>query len=110
MQSRDHGPAHRRHYPARQPTPEQAAAAYAEALKARAQWRAECAAGIKVSEPQQVPARITRRPPADEATRRAQYAAQAARAEFGRFYWQGPLAEKKKPAKRPTNGATKTRS
>jgi hypothetical protein len=110
VRSPDHRPAHRRHYPARQPTPEQAAAAYAEAFKSRAQWRAECAAGIKVSEPQQVPARITPRPPADEATRRAQYAAQVARAEFGRFYWQDPLAGKKKPPKRPGNGAARTRS
>jgi hypothetical protein len=109
MGSPDHRPARRRQSPAFAPTPEQRAAAHADALYALAVWRAECAARAEASEPQ-VLTRLTRRPPADGATRRAQFATQAARAEFGRFYWQDPLAGKKKPPKRPGNGAARTRS
>jgi hypothetical protein len=103
----NHRPAHRRPYPAFERTPEQRAAADAEALYALALWRAECAGRAEVSEPQLL-TWITRRPPADDATRRAQYATQVARAEFGRFYWQDPLAGRKQPAVRP-NGATRGR-
>lgn len=37
-----------------------------------------------------------RRPPMTEETRRAQFATQTARAEFGRFYWSDELAERMK--------------
>jgi hypothetical protein len=35
-----------------------------------------------------------RRPPIAEAARRAQFATQTARVEFGRFYWSDTLAER----------------
>jgi hypothetical protein len=35
-----------------------------------------------------------RRPPPTEASRRAQFANQSARAEFGRFYWNGELGRR----------------
>jgi hypothetical protein len=106
VKTANHKPAGRRQYPAFARTPEQALAAHADALYARALWRAECAAGAEASEPELL-TRMTRRPPAEAAARRAQFAMQAARAEFGRFYWQDPPAGPKKPAKRPGNGATK---
>jgi hypothetical protein len=34
---------------------------------------------------------LVRRPPPTEGARRAQFAEQTARAEFGRFYWSGAL-------------------
>ena len=105
MRAPDHRPARRRQSPVFERTPEQRAAADAEARYALALWRAECVR-VEVSEPPQVLARTTRRPPADEATRRAQYATQVARAEFGRFY---SLTGRKQLAKRP-NSATKRRS
>ena len=37
-----------------------------------------------------------RRPPITEEARRAQFATQTARAEFGRFYWSDQLAERMK--------------
>lgn len=37
-----------------------------------------------------------RRPPITEEARQAQFAVQAARAEFGRFYWSNELAERMK--------------
>jgi hypothetical protein len=86
-------PARRRGHPAFERTPEQQAAAHAEALYAQALWRAECAARGEVSEPQPL-TRITRRPPADDAARRAQFAMQVARAELGRHYWQDPLVRR----------------
>jgi hypothetical protein len=105
----DYRPARRRQYSAFERTPEQRATADAEALYALALWRAECAGRAEVKE-RQLLTRITRRPPADEAARRAQYAMQVARAEFGRFYWQDPLAGRKQPAKRPSNGAATVES
>jgi hypothetical protein len=102
----DNRPPHQRRHPAFTRTPEQAAAAHADALYAQAVWRAECAAREEANEPQLL-ARITRRPPGDTATRRAQFASQVARAEFGRFYWQEPVSKKPaKPPKRRGNGAT----
>jgi hypothetical protein len=35
-----------------------------------------------------------RRPPPTDKARRAQFAAQTARAEFGRFYWNGELGRR----------------
>lgn len=47
--------------------------------------------------PAQTPSREpVRRPPITEKVRQAQFAAQAARAEFGRFYWSDELAERMK--------------
>jgi hypothetical protein len=36
----------------------------------------------------------TRRPPLSEQGRRAKFAVQTARAEFGRFYWNGDLSQR----------------
>jgi hypothetical protein len=105
----DNWPPRRRRQPAFERTLEQAATAHADALYAQALWRAECAAHEEASEPQAV-SPGTRRPRADTATRRAQFAMQVARAEFGRFYWQDPPAGGKKPArpaKRPANGCAR---
>ncbi|MGP0090738.1 MAG: hypothetical protein ACLPKB_12380 [Xanthobacteraceae bacterium] len=108
MKTPNHKPARRRQHPVFAHTPEQAIAAHADALYARALWRVECAACAEVSEPRELP-EITRKRPADAASRRAQFAMQVARAEFGRFYWQDPLGRPRKSAKAPTNGATRGR-
>jgi len=77
-------------------TPEQLALAHAEALKWRERLRAEKTAPVPGPNGQ-----IRPRPqrPRDEAKEQAQFAANVARAEFGRFYWSEELAGKKRSPK-----------
>jgi hypothetical protein len=84
-------------------TPEQLAQAYEDALRCRAEWRARKrnTAGSEVPAPQVLQ-------PPDELKRRANFASGIARAEFGRFYWNGKTQAKpvsEVPAKgKPTGG------
>ncbi len=77
-------------------TPGQLALAHAEALKWRERLRSEKVAptpGLNG----QIPQRL--KGPRDEAKERAQFAANVARAEFGRFYWSEELVGKKRSPK-----------
>jgi hypothetical protein len=93
----EHRDIRRKKKPPLRPTPEQLAAAHEEALKYRAWLRSEKKSAT--SGPNgQTPSPPRR--PRDEAKERAQFAANIARAEFGRFYWDEERAKKagkKKP-------------
>jgi hypothetical protein len=87
----------RKKKPLPRPTPAQLAAAHAEALKCREWVRSEKTTAANAPNGQS-PLRPKR--PRDEAKERAQFAANIARAEFGRFYWDEERAKeagKKKP-------------
>jgi hypothetical protein len=87
----------RKKKPLLRPTPEQLAAAHEEALKWRERLRSEKTTATNGPNGQTAP-RLRR--PRDEAKERAQFAADIARAEFGRFYWDEERSEKickKKP-------------
>jgi hypothetical protein len=78
-------------------TPDQLAAAHKEALKCREWVRAEKRATTNAPNGRIAPRSIRSR---HEAKERAQFAANIARAEFGRFYWEQERAKgagKKKP-------------
>jgi hypothetical protein len=105
LRAPDNRPAQRRRPPAFERTPEQAAAAHADALYSQAVWRAECAkrAEANASPP---PPPAARRPRPEAEAQRASFAAHVARAELGRFYWQDGAGKKPvKPRKRPSNAA-----
>lgn len=87
----------RKKKPLPRPTPEQFAAAHEEALKCRAWLRSEKKTATSGPNGQTPP---PPRRPRNEAKERAQFAANIARAEFGRFYWDEERtkeAGKKKP-------------
>jgi hypothetical protein len=79
--------------PARRVSPEEAAALLARAVAWRDNWRAEVAArgGEALGEARAEPCRAPAPAPARKDA--AQFAAAVARREFGRFYWNGRLAE-----------------
>lgn len=91
------------------PPPLQSALRLAEALAARAEWRQELKsrgeAANGAAAPPVKPWRTK-----DDTARRAQFAEQVARAEFGRFYWsekRQPGRPGKKKADKPQNAKSR---
>jgi hypothetical protein len=96
MSSHEHTRSRRGYIPVRIQAPEQAAALLALAIEWRDKWRAEVAArketasqnGVAKSNSAVSPWRAT-----PKQTEAAKFATAIARHEFGRFYWNGQLAE-----------------
>jgi hypothetical protein len=68
-------------------TPEQHAAAFAQALTWRQRWRDEMVARNREEDAEKI--QTVKRPRQTNGLDRAKFAAAVARAEFGRFYWDG---------------------
>jgi hypothetical protein len=96
MSSHEYARSRRRHFPVRSLAPKEAAALFGLAIEWRDKWRVEVVArkgmasqnGVAKPNSAVSPWRAT-----PERTEAAKFATAIARHEFGRFYWNGKLAE-----------------